>query len=253
MLLLFIQFAGNDLFRLLVFAAVYVGMTEYLAMALPQETRREKMLAAVAGTLFCASIAYFGVAAALPSMVVLFLCGSLWFLFRFGDIPSVGRRIALVCAGWLYVPLLLVHLSLLHGVTYGRQWVFLVLLIVMAGDTCAYFTGVSFGRRKLYPAVSPNKSIEGAAGGLAGSIVGALVAKLTFFPALAGLDCIALGVGLGVAGQLGDLFESLLKRSFQVKDSGTLIPGHGGILDRLDSLLFAFPLAYYYSRTLFSG
>jgi phosphatidate cytidylyltransferase len=157
----------------------------------------------------------------------------------------------LVLLGFLYLPLLLGHLSLLHGLPHGKEWIFLVLFIIMLGDSAAYFTGINLGRRKLYPAISPNKSVEGALGGLLGSFVGALLFKYGFFPELSVGDCIFLGLGLGALGQLGDLFESMLKRSFGVKDSGTLIPGHGGILDRLDSLIFAFAPAYYYALWYF--
>jgi phosphatidate cytidylyltransferase len=117
----------------------------------------------------------------------------------------------------------------------------------MGGDSAAYFLGCRFGRHKLYPAVSPNKSIEGAVAGLGGSILGVIIAKLTCFPEIALVDGVVAALLIGSFSQVGDLFESLLKRSFGVKDSGTIIPGHGGILDRLDSILFAAPTAYYYA------
>jgi phosphatidate cytidylyltransferase len=154
--------------------------------------------------------------------------------------------------GLLYVPLLLSQLLLLRSEQFGEYWILLLLLIVMTGDSAAYYIGTSFGRHKLYPVVSPNKSVEGALGGLAGSVGGALIAKFTFFPQLGVFDCIATALILGVLGQLGDLFESLLKRSFGVKDSGTIVPGHGGILDRLDSILFAAPAAWWYAHFIFS-
>jgi phosphatidate cytidylyltransferase len=153
--------------------------------------------------------------------------------------------------GFLYVPLLLGHLVLLRELPDGIPWIFLMMVIVMSGDTAAFYIGSSLGKRKLYVAVSPNKSVEGALGGLAGSIIGAFIAKATFFNALAAVDCIATALVLGLLGQLGDLFESLLKRSFGVKDSGMIVPGHGGILDRLDSILFAAPAAYYYAQFVF--
>jgi phosphatidate cytidylyltransferase len=109
---------------------------------------------------------------------------------------------------------------------------------------------MTLGRHRLYEAISPKKSIEGAVGGLAGGVLGALAAKLWLLPQLQGVDVLLLGIGVGAFSQVGDLAESMLKRSFGVKDSGTLFPGHGGLLDRLDSLLFAFPATYYYALWL---
>jgi ABC-type transport system involved in cytochrome c biogenesis ATPase subunit len=122
---------------------------------------------------------------------------------------------------------------------------------IFMGDSGAYFVGSSYGRRKLYPVVSPNKSVEGAAGGVAGSVIGAIIARFTFFPELTMVDAVVTALLLGIIGQIGDLFESLLKRSFGVKDSGGIVPGHGGILDRLDSILFAAPAAFYYAVFIF--
>jgi phosphatidate cytidylyltransferase len=93
--------------------------------------------------------------------------------------------------------------------------------------------------------------VEGAVGGLAGSVIGAFIARATFFPDLTVFDSLATALLLGIFGQLGDLFESFLKRSFGVKDSGTIFPGHGGVLDRLDSILFAAPAAFYYACFVF--
>jgi phosphatidate cytidylyltransferase len=120
----------------------------------------------------------------------------------------------------------------------------------MCGDSAAYYLGSLFGKRKLYPAVSPNKSIEGALGGLAGSLVGSLLFRQLFFPELGLLLCLGAALIVGAVGQTGDLFESLLKRSCGVKDSGTIIPGHGGVLDRLDSILFAAPVIWFFSTLL---
>ncbi len=145
------------------------------------------------------------------------------------------------------MPLLLAHAGLLRKLPHGQGWVFLVLLIVMVSDSMAYFAGITLGRHRLYEAISPKKSIEGAVGGLGGGVLGALVAKSWLLPQLQAADVILLGLGVGAFSQIGDLVESMLKRSFGVKDSGAIIPGHGGLLDRLDSLLFAFPATYYYA------
>lgn len=253
LLILFIHFASVPLFTLLVCVATLLALREFYAMALPASRMLERTLAVVSGTALVPLIAlaqpvFFG-----GALVLLVLFFAVLFLLRFDDLTTVTQHLALLLFGFFYLPLLLGHLALLRALPHGREWIFLVLLLVMASDTAAYFTGVSFGRRKLYPAISPNKSIEGAIGGLAGALAGAFLARVWFFPALEVADCLFLGLGLGVLAQLGDLFESMLKRSFGVKDSGTLIPGHGGILDRLDSLLFAFAPAYYYALCVVAG
>lgn len=183
----------------------------------------------------------------------LFLLLALLFLFRFTEIEKVHYNLGWLLFGLLYIPLLLGHLVPLRLLEYGQQWIFLTLITIMGCDSFAYFIGRRFGKRKLYEAVSPNKSIEGALGGLAGSVLAVLLAKYTFLPFVGLVDGLMVGLLLGTAGQLGDLFESLLKRACGVKDSGSIIPGHGGMLDRLDSLLFAFPLVFYIARYGYGG
>lgn len=120
--------------------------------------------------------------------------------------------------------------------------------MVMMTDTGAYYTGRTLGRHKLAPRVSPGKTVEGSIGGfIAAALTGPLV-KLAFFPEVPMVHAVILGAMIGLLGQIGDLAESLLKRGSGVKDSGNLLPGHGGMLDRVDSILFCAPLVYYYSR-----
>ena len=184
------------------------------------------------------------------AFTVFLLATSLFFLFRFNDIRLVAAEVGMLAFGILYVPLLLGYLPLLRTEIYGVKWIFLLMFIVMSGDSAAYYLGCSFGKHKLYPAVSPNKSIEGAIGGILGSLAGTFVFKAVFFPEIGVLLCVVTALAVGMAGQLGDLFESLLKRSCGVKDSGNIIPGHGGILDRLDSILFAAPVIWFMSTFL---
>jgi phosphatidate cytidylyltransferase len=122
----------------------------------------------------------------------------------------------------------------------------LFLAIIMMSDTGAYFAGRALGRHKLAPRVSPAKTVEGSVGGLAGSVLAAVASKYIFFPELPIPDAVALGAGMGVLGQVGDLCESLLKRGSDVKDAASILPGHGGFLDRLDSMLLNAPVFYYY-------
>ncbi len=128
----------------------------------------------------------------------------------------------------------------------GPWRVVLLLAIIMASDSAAFFVGHAVGRHRLAPAVSPGKTIEGAAGGLCGGVLGALAVRAIGLPELPPFDAVGLGVLVALMGIMGDLDESLLKRWAGVKDSGTLFPGHGGMLDRLDSLLFGAPVLYYY-------
>jgi len=152
----------------------------------------------------------------------------------------------MVIIGILYVSLLLSYLMLMRCREDGRNWVFFTLLVVWFGDCGAYGIGILIGKHQLSSVVSPNKTVEGAIGGVAASLIGAFGAKLWFLKQLTITHCLVLALGIAVVGQLGDLCESTFKRRNGVKDSGNLLPGHGGILDRIDSLLFATPFVYYY-------
>ena len=219
-------------------------------MSLPNRGA-ENLPAALVGGLFTICFLPAFQPLVLPVGVGLVIFSCLVALFRIGEIRAAVGEVSLRLFGFLYVPLLLGQMILLRNEPHGVAWIFLLLVVVMCGDTGAYYVGSTLGRRKLYPVVSPNKSVEGSIGGLAGSLVGALIASRTFFPELTIVDCCGTALLLGPLGQLGDLFESLLKRSCGVKDSGTIIPGHGGILDRLDSILFAAPAAWWYAHYLF--
>lgn len=153
---------------------------------------------------------------------------------------------AVLVFGVLYVGLTLGHLLLTRALDGGVYLIFFVFLVTWAGDTGAYYAGVSLGRHQLTPQISPNKTVEGLLGGLVLAVAAAWAGRAWFLPSFSALDCVATGVLLTAAGVMGDLTESAMKRSAGVKDSGMLIPGHGGMLDRLDSLLFTAPVFYYY-------
>jgi phosphatidate cytidylyltransferase len=160
------------------------------------------------------------------------------YLFMAGQLKERLNRLAWTLLGGVYLGYLLPHWVLLFRMPQGRAWVFFVLLVIMMGDTIAYFVGSRLGTRKLAPEISPGKTIEGAVGYVAGSLVGGYLGASFLITELAVMEVIALSALLSVLGQIGDLFESLIKRVFAVKDSGSLLPGHGGLLDRLDSLIF---------------
>ena len=150
-------------------------------------------------------------------------------------------------AGILYVGWLLGHLVALRGLDDGRNWVFFILFVTWASDTFAFFVGRKLGRHKLAPNISPGKTWEGAAGGVGAAVIMSILffAPTPFRLPLASWQIIPLAVLVSIFGQLGDLVESLLKRNMGVKDSGSLMPGHGGVLDRIDSLVFASVVVYY--------
>jgi phosphatidate cytidylyltransferase len=156
-------------------------------------------------------------------------------------------------AGILYIGWLLsYYVALRDLVDYGRGWVFMALLCTFASDISAYLVGRSLGRHKMAPYISPNKTWEGAVGGLAGAIIVSAIVALLFKLPIGYIEAIALGILISVFGQLGDLVKSLFKRNMTVKDSGNVLPGHGGFLDRIDSVAFAGVIVYYFV-ILFAG
>lgn len=152
--------------------------------------------------------------------------------------------------GSCYISVLFSFLILIRKIEpYGFQILLLVFILTWVCDIGAYFIGTRFGRRALCPTVSPQKTVEGALGGLASCLVVAYLFHL-FFPILSGKVILLLGFTIGLVVQLGDLVESSIKRMARVKDSGSLIPGHGGILDRFDSILFSAPAAYFFVKLI---
>jgi phosphatidate cytidylyltransferase len=165
--------------------------------------------------------------------------------------PSVVELIAKQVLGIIYIPLFLSCMVLIRNDVDGIAWIFFLLTLVFAGDTGAFYVGRLFGQHKLCPAVSPGKTIEGAIGGLAATLGAGLIFINCFLKSLSLGPGILFFLSIGVVGQVGDLFESELKRYADVKDSGSILPGHGGILDRIDALLFAAPVAYFFKEYIF--
>lgn len=152
---------------------------------------------------------------------------------------------AVTLVGICYVNLLLGHALWLRSLPAGVEWVLFLVAVTAAGETAAYVVGSTMGRRKLAPRLSPRKTVEGALAQVVLATVAAVVAQRLLLPGQPAWAMAGLGVVLGVVGQVGDLVESLLKRSVGAKDSGMVIPGHGGVLDRVDGLLFCSPVLFY--------
>ena len=169
------------------------------------------------------------------------------YVFAKGSIDEALPSSAVAVMATLYVGMLGGSLIRMRGdFPVGPKLVFFLLVVVWLGDAGAYYTGRAFGKHKLSPRISPKKTVEGLFGGIATSLVAAVVIHFTFFPEFPLAHAMVAGVILSACGVVGDLAESLWKRSADVKDSGTLIPGHGGFLDRFDSIFFTAPILYTY-------
>ena len=247
---------------LLVTAAVVVGLNELYGGFTHAGFRPRVAVGIAAGLLFCvvAATRPFTPADLIGPALALIVCGSLLAELarrdREGALVNWALTLAGACyVGWLFSHFILLRqlqtplrpgslLALLH-IDAGAAWVYAVLAITWLQDTGAYFTGRAIGRHKMAPALSPNKTWEGAAGGVASSVVTALLLVPLLGLPIGYAGAALLGVAGGVLGLVGDLAESFIKRQVALKDLGTLLPGHGGILDRADSIMFTGPVLYY--------
>ncbi len=239
---------GSDvIFVAFVMLLILGALSEYNSMVLGKGSRWEKCEVLAIGFLIPLA-AYLGdtlleLAVITFSTIFVFLI----FLFRLKndsfDIAGPGK----VVFGFIYIPLMMSYLIPIRGSEDGMLWVFFILTLAISGDISAFYIGKTVGKRKLMPHISPGKTIEGTIGLLGGGMIGCVIFKLIFFNALSLVHVIIIGFAGSILGQLGDLCESTIKRAAGVKDSGSILPGHGGILDRLDSLLFIIPFVYYYN------
>lgn len=185
----------------------------------------------------------------MTSVIIVLVVGAMLPLVRLGQIPTAALRILGMTTAPLYVGVLLTALTLLR-VGFGDSgpaYVLFALMIAWMGDTGGYVFGRIWGRTKLYEAVSPKKTREGLLGSLVFSMAASAVASFTYLPQMPVVHAVVLGFSGAFLGMMGDLVESLLKRSTGVKDSGSLLPGHGGLFDRVDALLIVGPLVYLYA------
>jgi phosphatidate cytidylyltransferase len=230
---------------LMVLLASFLGLREFYNLTFPQSKWIERFMGIGLGLILSIIVSHGDVGAFSPFIVLLLLFLSILFMGTSQNLSSSISNIGITIFGILYIGFLLSHVSLIRNMVNGKQWVLFLITTVWAGDIFALLSGTFFGRHKLYPKISPNKTYEGLVGAIAGSVIVALIFSTFFLPRLDKGLCFFLAIGLGLLGQVGDFTESMLKRSARVKDSGSLIPGHGGMLDRLDSLLFSAPFLHY--------
>jgi phosphatidate cytidylyltransferase len=176
---------------------------------------------------------------------LILLVSAFFFILTYSRWSAPFLSWAMFFMGVFYISSCMAHLVLLRQMEMGREWLFFLLAVIYAGDTGAYYVGHALGRHKLCPSVSKGKTIEGAVGGLAASTAAGVAVGVYLLPAWPVWFLALIAGSTGAVGQLGDLAESVMKRFAEVKDSGTLLPGHGGIFDRIDALLLAAPALFW--------
>ena len=211
--------------------------------------KRADALAVLAGVIVPALVYWRGPSVIVPALLVSAFVFFVNSFFGSREMKDAAFDVAFKAFGVVYIAVPFSFFALISGLEDGPWWIIFLFAVIWSNDTLAYVTGRQFGRHKLCPSISPGKTVEGAAGGIAGGFAAALL--VNHFAGLgAGFAVVlSLSIVLGVAGIAGDLAESVLKRGAGVKDSGSIVPGHGGVLDRTDSLIFTIPVLYYFLIT----
>lgn len=245
LLILLVARSSVAVFSTVIFFVTVLALGEYFRMVFPNGLR-DQLLGVGFGVALSLSLLLGGAEAVQVSIALVLLFYFSLYVWLRGPLEDKLRRLTWLLLGGFYLGYLLPHLALLFRLPDGRSWVLFVLVVIMSGDSLAYFIGKKFGKKKLAPEISPGKTVEGALGYVVGSVIGALIGAKYLLVEFSTQTICALALVLATLGQLGDLFESWIKRVFAVKDSGRLLPGHGGLLDRLDSLIFpaVFTTAY---------
>ena len=241
-------------FCLLIFIVASIAEFELLGILFPSRPERRYVLMGMALSCFVLIVSLTGSSEWFFRSVTVGLMGCMLFhLFAFQRIETAHVQAGKQVLALSYVPLLGGVFVLIRLFPQGEWWLTLGMLVVFAGDTGALYTGKTFGKHRLYPSVSPKKTVEGGLGGLLFSVGFGLLFRTLFFPNAPLAESIGLFAVLAVFGQVGDLFESLIKRAGGVKDSGRILPGHGGMLDRIDGALFAALPLYLYLTCFRAG
>lgn len=225
------------IFSVTLFVLTATALHEFFTLAFPR-SRKDRWSGIFFGLALAVIVFLDTQLPAIQCLGTLFLISFSVYLFTAGELAERMNRLLLTLVGGIYAGFLLPHWVLLFRQPQGRLWTLWLLAVVMIGDTTAFFVGRRFGVRKLAPQISPGKTLEGAWGYIAGAILAGALAANFLFDQFRWIEILTLAGIAGVLGQLGDLFESWIKRVFAVKDSGSLLPGHGGLLDRVDSLIF---------------
>jgi len=250
-------------FVALIAIAVVLALAEFYSLASKIGAKPQALAGYAAALVVIASFVYDEPRLAIAALSALVIGSLAAAVFKPDEVKESLLSVSASVFGVIYVALLAGCLAGvrmipdtfagLGGTHFSSKLITTFFAIVMMTDTGAYYTGRTIGRHKLAPRISPGKTIEGSAGGFIAAVAAGLLCRLIFFPELPIAHALLLAAAIGALGQIGDLAESMLKRSANVKDSGKLLPGHGGVLDRIDSILFCAPLLYFYSRLLAAG
>jgi phosphatidate cytidylyltransferase len=253
-LLFFLLLKGTPIaFSVLVALVTLLGLKEYFTIISGAGTKIPLTVSIPAYGMGLAVIwaAHTGGAGAALAMVALNLVLlALVVVLQFSPDSSILDAARKEIQGIVYLPMFLSFLVLIRNSDQGAVWIIWTFLIIAASDTGAYYCGTYFGKRPLSPRVSPNKTVEGSAAGIVSAVVIGLCFSQLFVSGISPVQAILFSTIAAAAGQVGDLFESALKRRGGIKDSGSILPGHGGILDRIDGLIFALPIAFAFKTLL---
>jgi len=242
-----IYFGTEVLFAALVIAAVLMACIEYNRMAFGKEFSWEKGTVLFSAAMIPAA-AFLGgeclLVASFTALAAIIFLIFLWNIRKMKQITIIP--ISKVFFALVYLPLMVSHFLFIRQWENGILWIFFIFILTVCGDIAAFYFGRTLGRHKLYPQVSPAKTVEGAIGSFTGSVLACVLYSMFVLPSLPLIHALILASVGSCFAQLGDLCESAIKRSAGIKDSGNILPGHGGMMDRLDSLIFLAPFVYYY-------
>lgn len=239
------------LFDVLAAAAILLGLYEFYGLAKRQELSPQVFVGIASATALLVAFYFNAFFWLLPIVIVLVILALSLTMLQGAPFDKMLSSVGATTLGVCYTALLGGHLIAVRGMPFAPQILSFFFLILMGSDTAAYYTGRAFGRHKLAPNISPGKTWEGAIGGMCASLIFAALAHFWFFRELNLKAALPLAALMNVLGVIGDLTESALKRGAGAKDAANILPGHGGLLDRLDSLLFNAPLIYYFMLLYF--